>query len=99
MAESRINMEQIERAISHRFGIWTNFFREKQASPILCIGVGHVGEKRSEPEPVLCIPQDIDLPWAIEALEATLHVFKAEQSRRGATDIPGLIIPPHNGER
>ena len=79
--DRRIAIARIEQAISSRFNSWTNFLKDQQASPTICIATGHVGDKRSEPELVLCMPQDLSLDWMIQALEDTLIVMKSEQRR------------------
>ncbi len=83
MPEARYTAEQIESATANLFLKWTNYLRSQQALPRICIAVGQVGDKRSEPELVLCMPHDLPLDWVIEALQATLSVIEGEKARQG----------------
>jgi len=77
--------ESRDRRIVDTFRQWTNFCHDKDADPLIGICVGRVGLRRAEPELLLCMPENLDVDWMIEALEATLLVVK--QMKQGTTRV------------
>jgi hypothetical protein len=77
--------EQRDLRMADTFNQWTNYLKSQDADPLIGIATGRVGSKRSEPELVLCMPENLDIDWMIEALEATLLVVK--QMKSGATKV------------
>lgn len=83
MPQSKYTREQREAATIGRFMAWTNFLNEQQAVPVICIGEGHVGDKRSEVEPVYCMPADLEVDWILEQARAFVALLENQKRMRG----------------